>query len=42
MKMENHIATTRDGVVVAVRVTAGDVVDLGQILVSLGPSNGGG
>jgi acetyl-CoA/propionyl-CoA carboxylase biotin carboxyl carrier protein len=41
MKMENHIATTRDGVVDAVRVSAGDVVDLGQVLVALGPSNGG-
>ncbi|HEV2905971.1 MAG TPA: acetyl-CoA carboxylase biotin carboxylase subunit [Actinomycetota bacterium] len=41
MKMENHIATTRDGVVDAVRVSAGDVVDLGQVLMALGPSSGG-
>jgi len=38
MKMENHIATTRDGVVNSVRVAAGDVVDTGQVLVSLGAS----
>jgi acetyl-CoA/propionyl-CoA carboxylase, biotin carboxylase, biotin carboxyl carrier protein len=42
MKMENHIATARDGVVASVRVKAGDVVDTGQLLVSLGPSNAGG
>jgi acetyl-CoA/propionyl-CoA carboxylase biotin carboxyl carrier protein len=38
MKMENHIATTRDGVVNSIRVAAGDVVDTGQVLVSLGAS----
>jgi acetyl-CoA/propionyl-CoA carboxylase biotin carboxyl carrier protein len=38
MKMENHVATTRDGVVTAVGVRAGDVVDTGQVLVSLGAS----
>jgi acetyl-CoA/propionyl-CoA carboxylase biotin carboxyl carrier protein len=36
MKMENHIAATRDGVVTAVKVAVGDVVDTGQVLVSLG------
>jgi acetyl-CoA/propionyl-CoA carboxylase biotin carboxyl carrier protein len=36
MKMENHIATSRDGVVAAVNVAVGDVVDTGQLLVSLG------
>jgi acetyl-CoA/propionyl-CoA carboxylase biotin carboxyl carrier protein len=36
MKMENHIATTRDGIVTAVNVAAGDVVDTGQVVVSLG------
>jgi biotin carboxyl carrier protein len=34
--MENHIATSRDGVVAAVNVAVGDVVDTGQLLVSLG------
>ena len=38
MKMENHIATTRDGVVTSIRVTAGDVVDTGEVLISVGPS----
>jgi len=35
MKMENHIAATQDGVVTSVAVKAGDVVELGQPLVSL-------
>jgi acetyl-CoA/propionyl-CoA carboxylase biotin carboxyl carrier protein len=39
MKMENHIAATRDGVVTSIRVVAGDVVDNGQVLVSLAASD---
>jgi acetyl-CoA/propionyl-CoA carboxylase, biotin carboxylase, biotin carboxyl carrier protein len=35
MKMENHIAATNDGTVTAVSISAGDVVDTGQVLVSL-------
>jgi len=35
MKMENHIAATRDGTVAEVAVSAGDVVDTGQVLVSI-------
>jgi acetyl-CoA/propionyl-CoA carboxylase, biotin carboxylase, biotin carboxyl carrier protein len=35
MKMENHIAATTDGTVATVGVTAGDVVDTGQVLISL-------
>jgi acetyl-CoA/propionyl-CoA carboxylase biotin carboxyl carrier protein len=35
MKMENHIAATNDGTVTAVSIGAGDVVDTGQVLVSL-------
>jgi acetyl-CoA/propionyl-CoA carboxylase, biotin carboxylase, biotin carboxyl carrier protein len=38
MKMENHVATTRDGVVTSVGIRAGDVVDTGQVLFSLGTS----
>jgi acetyl-CoA/propionyl-CoA carboxylase biotin carboxyl carrier protein len=36
MKMENHIAATHDAVVKSVRVTPGDPVDTGQVLVELG------
>jgi acetyl-CoA/propionyl-CoA carboxylase biotin carboxyl carrier protein len=35
MKMENHIAATSDGTVANVAVSAGDVVDTGQVLISL-------
>ncbi|HEX2026071.1 MAG TPA: biotin/lipoyl-containing protein, partial [Actinomycetota bacterium] len=35
MKMENHIAATQDGTVAEVAVRAGDVVQIGQTLVSL-------
>jgi acetyl-CoA/propionyl-CoA carboxylase biotin carboxyl carrier protein len=35
MKMENHIATTHDGVVSEVAVQAGDVVDTGQVLIRM-------
>jgi acetyl-CoA/propionyl-CoA carboxylase biotin carboxyl carrier protein len=36
MKMENHVAAARDGVVEKVSVKPGDVVDPGQVLVSFG------
>ncbi|HYH27924.1 MAG TPA: biotin carboxylase N-terminal domain-containing protein [Actinomycetota bacterium] len=36
MKMENHIAAARDGVVKRVAVSPGDVVDSGQVLVEFG------
>jgi acetyl-CoA/propionyl-CoA carboxylase biotin carboxyl carrier protein len=35
MKMENHIATTHDGVVSEVAVQPGDVVDTGQVLIRM-------
>jgi acetyl-CoA/propionyl-CoA carboxylase biotin carboxyl carrier protein len=35
MKMENHIAASRDGVVRDVAVATGDVVQSGAVLVSL-------
>jgi len=35
MKMENHIATTHEGVVSEVAVQPGDVVDTGQILIRM-------
>jgi acetyl-CoA/propionyl-CoA carboxylase biotin carboxyl carrier protein len=35
MKMENHIAASQDGTVTHVAVSTGDVVDTGQVLVSL-------
>jgi acetyl-CoA/propionyl-CoA carboxylase, biotin carboxylase, biotin carboxyl carrier protein len=35
MKMENHIATTHDGVVSEVAVGVGDVVDTGQVLIRM-------
>jgi acetyl-CoA/propionyl-CoA carboxylase biotin carboxyl carrier protein len=35
MKMENHIAATSDGTVANVAVSAGDIVDTGQVLISL-------
>jgi acetyl-CoA/propionyl-CoA carboxylase biotin carboxyl carrier protein len=35
MKMENHIAASQDGTVTNVAVSTGDVVDTGQVLVSL-------
>jgi acetyl-CoA/propionyl-CoA carboxylase, biotin carboxylase, biotin carboxyl carrier protein len=35
MKMENHIAASHDGTVTHVAVSTGDVVDTGQVLVSL-------
>jgi biotin carboxyl carrier protein len=33
MKMENHIAATREGTVAEVSVSKGDVVEVGQRLV---------
>jgi acetyl-CoA/propionyl-CoA carboxylase biotin carboxyl carrier protein len=36
MKMENHIAATQDGVVSHVAVRAGDVVQMGKVLVEIG------
>ena len=36
MKMENHIASTHEGVVSDVSVKPGDVVDTGQVLVRMG------
>jgi acetyl-CoA/propionyl-CoA carboxylase biotin carboxyl carrier protein len=35
MKMENHIAASQDGTVTKVAVSTGDIVDTGQVLVSL-------
>ena len=35
MKMENHIAATHDGMISEVAVSAGDVVDTGQVLVRM-------
>ncbi|WP_053334496.1 acetyl-CoA carboxylase biotin carboxyl carrier protein subunit [Gemmatimonas phototrophica] len=37
MKMENELRTAAPGVVIAVRVTAGQAVDKGALLVELGP-----
>jgi acetyl-CoA/propionyl-CoA carboxylase biotin carboxyl carrier protein len=38
MKMENHIAAHQDGLVTELNVRAGDVVDLGQVLVTVSES----
>jgi acetyl-CoA/propionyl-CoA carboxylase biotin carboxyl carrier protein len=35
MKMENHIAATQDGTVTQVAVSAGDVVETGQTLITI-------
>jgi acetyl-CoA/propionyl-CoA carboxylase biotin carboxyl carrier protein len=35
MKMENHIASTSAGTITEVSIKAGDVVELGQALVTL-------
>jgi acetyl-CoA/propionyl-CoA carboxylase biotin carboxyl carrier protein len=36
MKMENHVTAAHDGTVQQVAVRAGDVVETGQVLVTLG------
>ena len=36
MKMENHIAAARDGIVQQIAVKAGDIVDSGQMLIAFG------